>query len=500
MSLTVRELVSRPQLRLDVIVEGDLDRVIRWVHASDMPDPAPYLRGDEVVLTAGIWYWQGVAPGSFAASLGHVRAAALGFGTNPLVDRVPEDLVHACRGWNLTLFRVPADVSFIAIAEEFVEAEHRERERPLVDSLDRSGQFIYALQAEGGLAGLLRVLGAALSQPTAIVRRGQGVLANGGAAAVARALGEGVEAAIAGPHPIVDLGELVVFRVPIASSDAALVMAGPGRDLSVSDRTIIDQALAFIAIELQRARALAESERRFTGELFDLIAAGEGQLPAVTARLRSLGLDPAADRCAVCCACEEPEAALNRLRVHLEERDGRVALAVKAAHLLALVPVGAGEDLLELARGASAALGGEAYVGIGGIAAGVEDLARSVVEATHACRFAERRRDARYVTHDTIASHVLLVGLQDEHLLAAFRTSLIQPLEDHDERRRTDLVRTLERFLGSGGRYQQTAEALHVHVNTLRLRLARIEALTGRDLDAMDDRVDFWLALRARSL
>jgi purine catabolism regulator len=130
----------------------------------------------------------------------------------------------------------------------------------------------------------------------------------------------------------------------------------------------------------------------------------------------------------------------------------------------------------------------------------VEDLARSVVEATHACRFAERRRDARYVTHDTIASHVLLVGLQDEHLLAAFRTSLIQPLEDHDERRHTDLVRTLERFLGSGGRYQQTAEALHVHVNTLRLRLARIEALTGRDLDAMDDRVDFWLALRARSL
>lgn len=51
MSLTVRELVTCPQLRLRVLVEGDMDRVIRWVHASDMPNPAPYLRGDEDVLT-----------------------------------------------------------------------------------------------------------------------------------------------------------------------------------------------------------------------------------------------------------------------------------------------------------------------------------------------------------------------------------------------------------------------------------------------------------------
>jgi PucR family transcriptional regulator, purine catabolism regulatory protein len=145
-------------------------------------------------------------------------------------------------------------------------------------------------------------------------------------------------------------------------------------------------------------------------------------------------------------------------------------------------------------------LGDQAFVGAGGIAAGAPEVARSVVEATHACRFAERRRDARYLTHDTIASHALLVGLQDDHLLGAFHASLIQPLETHDTQRHTDLLETLERFLGSGGRYQQTAEALHIHVNTLRLRLARIETLTGRDLNAMDDRVDFWLALRARSL
>src|SRR5690349_15556968 len=144
MSLTVGELVTRPKLRLELLVAGDLDREIRWIHSSEMPDPAPYLRGGEVVLTAGIWYWRGIAASAFAEGLGVAQAAAVGFGTNPLVSEVPEELSAACESWGMTLFRVPEGVSFIEIAEEFVEAQHRERERPLLDSLDRSGQFLYS--------------------------------------------------------------------------------------------------------------------------------------------------------------------------------------------------------------------------------------------------------------------------------------------------------------------------------------------------------------------
>jgi hypothetical protein len=49
------------------------------------------------------------------------------------------------------------------------------------------------------------------------------------------------------------------------------------------------------------------------------------------------------------------------------------------------------------------------------------------------------------------------------------------------------------------GRWEATAQKLHVHVNTLRHRLARCEELTGRDLTSMDNRVDFYIAIRARS-
>lgn len=499
MSLTVRTLVTRPHLRLSVVVEGDLDRVIRWVHASDMPNPAPYLRGDEVVLTAGIWYWHGTAASAFAASLGHARAAALGFGTNPLVREVPEELIEACRAWGLTLFHVPHDVSFIEIAEEFVEAQHRLRERPLLDSLDRSGRFLYCLQESGGLDGLLRVLSGLLPRPAAVVQRARGIVADTGAGPLVTEVADDVDAAIAAGEAVTDLGQAVAFSVPIADSDTCLVIAGRSDTLTVPERAIIDQALAFIAIELQRARAVAESERRLIGELFDLIAAGEGQLPAVAARLRSLGLDPDRSACAVCCTVPDPEAALAAVRAHLGDGGRDAALAIKAGQLLAIVQVAGDDDLVALARELHDAAGPGGFVGVGGVAAGPPELSRSVVEASHACRFAMRRRDAGYATHDTLASHALLIGLQDDRLLEVFRDTLVRPLEEHDARRRTDLVHTLELFLGSGGRYQQTANELHLHVNTLRLRLARIEKLTGRDLNSMDDRVDLWIALRART-
>jgi DNA-binding PucR family transcriptional regulator len=45
--------------------------------------------------------------------------------------------------------------------------------------------------------------------------------------------------------------------------------------------------------------------------------------------------------------------------------------------------------------------------------------------------------------------------------------------------------------------WNRCAAQLHVHVNTLRYRIRRIEQLTGRDLGTLENRVDLFLALRA---
>jgi GAF domain-containing protein len=66
----------------------------------------------------------------------------------------------------------------------------------------------------------------------------------------------------------------------------------------------------------------------------------------------------------------------------------------------------------------------------------------------------------------------------------------LQKLVDYQKRRGTDLLRTLEVFVESHGSIGQTSKALFLHPNTLRQRLARIEQLSGFELDRED-----WLSL-----
>jgi purine catabolism regulator len=136
-------------------------------------------------------------------------------------------------------------------------------------------------------------------------------------------------------------------------------------------------------------------------------------------------------------------------------------------------------------------------IGTGSVADDITELRRSLVQARQACELARRRGNGAVVSHDQTGGHELLLALQDQDVLDAFRETLLSPLEEFDVARGSALVATLRTFLQTGGRWQETADLLHVHVNTLRNRLERVEALTQRSLDSTPDRVDLWLALQA---
>ena len=78
----------------------------------------------------------------------------------------------------------------------------------------------------------------------------------------------------------------------------------------------------------------------------------------------------------------------------------------------------------------------------------------------------------------------------------AYRTRLSGPLLEHDRRHRTDLVSTLKAYLDCSGSWSRCAARMHVHVNTSRYRIERIEELTGKDLRRLEDQTDLLLALR----
>lgn len=85
----------------------------------------------------------------------------------------------------------------------------------------------------------------------------------------------------------------------------------------------------------------------------------------------------------------------------------------------------------------------------------------------------------------------LLRELAEGSALDPFRV-LVEPLQEHDKMRGSDLVRTLRTYFAAGTNASEAADRLFLHRNSMLYRLERIQKLTG--LDLKDDRVA--LALR----
>ena len=92
--------------------------------------------------------------------------------------------------------------------------------------------------------------------------------------------------------------------------------------------------------------------------------------------------------------------------------------------------------------------------------------------------------------------HETLLASVPAPVLRALSERLLGPLLEYDARHHAGLLSTLESFLACDGSWSACAARMYVHVNTVRYRISRVEALTGRDLSALADRVDFFLALR----
>jgi purine catabolism regulator len=103
-------------------------------------------------------------------------------------------------------------------------------------------------------------------------------------------------------------------------------------------------------------------------------------------------------------------------------------------------------------------------------------------------------------TYKDLGSFQLLLSLQDEEALRLFCDSILGPIASSEGRYGGELIRSLQAFIEENGQWERAAKRLDCHRHTLRYRMRRIEALTGRSLQNARDRIDFWLALRGRDL
>src|SRR5439155_20305829 len=141
---------------------------------------------------------------------------------------------------------------------------------------------------------------------------------------------------------------------------------------------------------------------------------------------------------------------------------------------------------------------GEVMAGAGSLVS-FDHLLQGVREARYALQVChtEARPEAEFAD---LGTYQLLLSLQEPDALATFASSVLGPLDAYDEAHGGHLVQSLRAFLERNARWEAAATELYVHRHTLRYRMRKVEELTGRDLTSARDRMELFLALRARDL
>lgn len=138
------------------------------------------------------------------------------------------------------------------------------------------------------------------------------------------------------------------------------------------------------------------------------------------------------------------------------------------------------------------------YGGISAPAATPADLNGALVQARYALTAARRAEDPNLTAVDDLTTlEALLSGLPAD-VRTAFGIHALGPLADGSNPSHRMLLETLDTFLTHNGSWARTAEALHLHVNTVHYRIGRVELLTGRDLARLDHKLDLKAALLCR--
>ncbi|HEX3174951.1 MAG TPA: helix-turn-helix domain-containing protein [Solirubrobacterales bacterium] len=126
------------------------------------------------------------------------------------------------------------------------------------------------------------------------------------------------------------------------------------------------------------------------------------------------------------------------------------------------------------------------------------DLYRAGSEARLAVNVGEAEGRQLLAFEDTGAYRLLLPAMsEDPGELERFFAETIEPLAAYDEQYETELVTTVEAYLGNDGNVAATAKQLFTHRHTIRYRLERVRELCGHDVSATEGREKLGLGLKA---
>ncbi|WP_408895821.1 helix-turn-helix domain-containing protein [Nocardioides sp. R1-1] len=305
-----------------------------------------------------------------------------------------------------------------------------------------------------------------------------------------------------------ELGEgnpRVVGRTVLHDCDDLTVVVVHTREPDEHARAFIDLCIGLFRLQLLRVSERERTTQRLQGGLFDDLLGGRVHDPdSFRERMALMGVSvqPGA-QVVVAGLRDHPDDLVRpeRLERLLRSAVPGVVTVRRANRLVAIVgPSGRpGREVRDQLSSLVARAEGSWIAGLGRGCAELIDYSTSYDEARAACELMIRGD----VEGPVVTAHELgilgMASLPPAHLRTTVR-DVLGPLIDLDAQRGTDFLPTLRAYLAHDRHLPDTAAALHIHYNTVRNRIARIETTLGVDMRDVDDRFRLETALRMHAL
>jgi PucR family transcriptional regulator, purine catabolism regulatory protein len=522
--LTLADALALPVLAAGQprIVTGQdrLERPVRWVHITELTDPASFLKGGELVLTTGMPLPEEPAKvRRYVDELADVQAAALVIELVRRYHRPPEALVRACRDRGLPLITLSKDVNFVEVTQ-VVHALVLGSQTEAMRRTQRVHEAFTALTLRG--AGPQEVVRAAaeMSGHTVVLENlvHQALICEPSGLPVEDALTDWERrsrsapppehAGLSGPEgwltaPVEYQGErwgrLIMLpppsprRAPVYGQQEVTVLERAAMTLTIArlihstavERTAHRDTLRDLAG--QRHRSPAEARAR---------AAALG-LPSGQGRFLAVLVDTRTDT-----GSGEFE---GRLHQELTAAFGPALVGAlsprRVGVLLCVGPSTAWRPAVEQLSRTARLLDPEADISVGSEVTDLSNAARSFREAAQVAESAlpspAGSAGKFFRELSDIGLRELLYALRSDVRLQGYVERQLGRLIDHDTRHGTDLLPTLRHYLDAAGNKTLAARHGDLSRQTLYHRLRTVERLLDCDLDDGGHRTRLHVALTA---
>ncbi len=480
----------------------NLDRLVRWVHSSEVIEIAALLQGGELLLTGGTVLAESSERERrrYISDLAARGVAGIAIETGGVLPVMPPDIIAEATQFRFPVIELRRVVPFVEIAEEI----NSELAHQSVANLRYVAELAHELSGVVGDGGgardvLARVVARTNAEAVLYGRDGGVIAAVGGAPLGGGSVGDEIAAAEGRPPQGGITTGVAVRRVHVGTLWLGATASEDLDRLRLASTTIAEfLGLALLQTQPPSASDLAASE------LVRLAAVGGTQPHQLESLGRMVEFRP-----------EDPVLGVVASGVGfsaiagLLSRFGRLALdAPSPTKVHALVSIKDRTDaastrttMLHALRGSTAAQQALVIV-VGPVVPSLRSASLSLMAALEVAglegAFGGRHRGV-IDAHDHLVDRLAVGEAWAEHLaqLIDGELAMFDPLPP---RTRLSLLNTLEAYLDSGCDKSATAKALQVTRQALYARLARAFLILGSDPTGTPRALGLHLALRLRHL